>query len=97
MFPELNLKSTASIALVELKYPATKPSFASALATDDLDIKCLTKVVSLGLNKCKTPDVLSSAFVLKLSASLKKLVDCAKSFPATYAKAVEVSPSSCVA
>jgi hypothetical protein len=86
MFPDDILNCIASIALVVLKYPETKPSFAPVADTDDLEIKCLTKVVSLGLNKCKVPEELSSALVLKLSASLKYEVDCAKSFPATYDK-----------
>ena len=104
--PDVILNCIASIALVVLKYPATKPSFAPLAATDDLDIKCFIKVVELGLNKYNYSSLLGvssitlSIFSYKSSfflddCSLKNLLvpNIEESIEASSIKPAELSSS----
>ena len=85
MSPELILNCISSIALVVLKYPAVKKSFSlsDGWYEEALPIKCLTKVVDDGLNKCKYP-LPHSSFSAPISPVQSwKPVPCAWSLPAS--------------
>ena len=80
-FPDDILNCTAFIADVVLKYPATKLWFVLSLWAIPLilDIKCFTKVVDDGLNKCIVPLKDWSASAPKGCWIYKNEVDWAKS------------------
>ena len=86
MLPDDIWNWIASTAEVVFPYPAICPSnvngFEAIILT--LDVKCLTKVVELGLNKFKEPDVPSSALLFCPIVKGWNPVPCAKSSPALY-------------
>ena len=98
MLPVFCLNCIPVIALVVLKYPATKVLLVIGWVVAELQvpIKCFTNVVELGLKILKKPDIFISLSVPTLSASFKcwKPVPCAKSPAALYSKAVKLSASS---
>jgi hypothetical protein len=81
MFPEVILNCMAFTALVVLPYPSVKkfPELSLCLAILISEIKCLTKVVELGLNNVNVPEIVWSLSFPTPSANILNAVDCAKS------------------